>query len=597
MSTAKTAFTQALALHRAGRLGEAEAAYRRYLAAFPKDGPARVNLGVLLRSLGRTAAAEAEYRRVLSDQPGQPDAAFNLANLYRATGRLDQALTLYRDLLARGLDKPAILNNCGQTLTDLGRPAEALPLLEQAVAQAPDHALAWNNLGMARMKTGADEAAAAAFAEAARLAPDHSGIALNWSVALKLGGQLEQARAVLEATLARDPDNPEALAKLASVLDGLGQGAEAEHLVRRALELAPESPAIRNHWGCLLLRRDRAAAEAAFAEALAFDPDFADAHWNLSLALLVRGALRDGFRAYEWRWRRTDIATPPDWLALPQWDGQALAGRSLLVVAEQGLGDSLQFLRYLEQIPRDGPVTVWLQAALAPLMAGYRGALDGIDLVYDSSTIAGRPFDCQAALLSLPYILGTELDTIPTMAPGGLPYLTADPARQADWQARFEAAPALAGKRRFGLVWRGNPKHRNDRNRSLPTETAAAWVAQMAAQRPDLAFVSLQKEAGEAERAQMAAAGLALDAGPDLHSFADTAAALSALDGLIAVDTSVLHLAGALGRPAFALLATPPDWRWLEAGATTPWYPSLTLIRQPTPGDWAAVLSALKAAL
>ena len=337
-----------------------------------------------------------------------------------------------------------------------------------------------------------------------------------------------------------------------------------------AIRLAPDLAEAHASLGFVLTVQGRLdEAIAASEAAVAVRPDFAQAHWNLAVAALLAGDFALGFREYEWRKRhdrfRRDFVDLPG----PQWDGTDPVGLTILVHAEQGLGDTIQFARYLPLIAaRGGHAVLACERPLIPLLAG------------NSVTVVAKdapppPYDCWIDQMSLPRVFATRLDTIP--APHG--YLRADPIRTAAWRASLPAGPNV------GLAWAGNPAHSNDRRRSIPAATMQRILAV-----PGVNFVNLQvgSRAGDI--------GL-VDMSPLLSDYAETAALIAALDLLITVDTSVAHVAGALGKPAWVMLPYAPDWRWLLGRNDTPWYASLRLFRQPRPGDWDAVIMAVANAL
>jgi hypothetical protein len=331
----------------------------------------------------------------------------------------------------------------------------------------------------------------------------------------------------------------------------------------------------------LNLLRVREAGELA-RHAAALYPDDADLRWNLAVAQLLLGDFDAGFAAHEARWQAAGFGSRPVAAieARPRWSGrESLRGGTILLFAEQGLGDSIQFLRYVPLVAAQAR-EVWLQVppALASLAAGMAPNCRLL--------AAGEPwpeFDWQCPLLSLPHAFRTRLADVPA----SIPYLHANDLQVQQWQARLPAD----GRRRVGIVWSGNPGHGNDRNRSI----ALGLFRQLAAE-PCL-FVSLQPQVRESDRAALAAWPGLLDLGPQLNDFADTAALLATLDLVITVDTSVAHLAGALGRPVWVLLPYCPDWRWLLERTDSPWYPTARLYRQPARGDWAPVLAAVRADL
>jgi hypothetical protein len=400
-----------------------------------------------------------------------------------------------------------------------------------------------------------------------------------------------------------------------TVLLGLGRAADALASFDRAIALRPDIAELHSNRGNAL--RDLAQPEAglvAHARAIALRPDYAEAHSNLARTLidqnqhtpalasldralalnpglagarlnravieLVQGRLAEGFRDYEARWQTQLFSRAGRGFAQPQWQGETLAGRTLLLHPEQGVGDTIQFCRYVTLVMArvDGPVIFEVPKPLRPL---FEGKFPGVRLVAQGEKLP--PFDLHCPLLSLPHVLGTDLASVP--APVG--YLRADPVRATRWRNRL----VPAGSPRIGLVWSGDPKHANDRSRSLPLASLLPLVGSGAR------LFALQPRVREADRATLAATPAIIDLGCDFSDFADTAAAISALDLVISADTSVAHLAAALGKPTWVLLPFAPDWRWLLGREDSPWYPTVRLFRQEARGDWDSVIGRVQAAL
>jgi len=387
--------------------------------------------------------------------------------------------------------------------------------------------------------------------------------------------ELDRADAAFRQVLEREPGQVRAIHNLGRVAYKRGQLEEAERRYRRTIELAPQlaEPYANLGWLCKELAR-LGEAETCYRRAIERRPDFAEAHAYLALVLLQQGRWREGWEEYEWRWHLPDWEKPQEGV---EWDGSDPSGRTLLVHDEQGLGDAVQFVRYASLLAARGArVVIECQPELARML---RGARDVAEVIARG---ARRPaFDARVPMVSLPRLLGTD----PSSIPGGVPYLRPDPALARTWRARLDRWPGP----RVGLLWGGNPRNRDDRNRSLRLETLGPLL-----RIPGISFFSLQvgARAGELEAAPRTAA--VIDLAPQLGDFAHTAAAVYALDLVVSVDTAVLHVAGALGRPAWLLLSSSPDWRWLMDRPDTAWYPSVRLYRQEQRGDWGPVVARLR---
>lgn len=578
-------------LQQQGRVAEAEAAYRRALALQPGFADAHYNLALLCQQTGAFAAAAAGHERTLALQPRHAGACANLGVVLERLGRLDEAERRFAAAAALDPRDPGLLQRRADLLQRLGRGAEAEACYLAALALRPDGAELHNNLAVLYAGTGRPDAAERHYRQALDAHPAHADAWHNLGLLYTRQRRLAEAEAALLACARLRPADLEVLNSLGNVYQQRDREAEAEQAYRAALALRPGYAKTLNNLGALLQRGGRAdEAEAAYRQAAAADPAYPEARWNLGFLLLAQGRLEEG---WPWMEARHDprlaqpIAARPA-LPFPQWRGEGLAGRRIVVWPEQGFGDLVQFVRYLPLLKAAGArsVTLVCQDALAPLLRGAAGA----DLVLPLSQ-AGRlePQDYWVLALSLPMHFRTTLATIPA----ALPYLAADPARMAHWRARLD--DQARGGPRVGLVWRGFGGHVNDAHRSLPGLSSLAPLLAL----PGIAFYSLQRGMDGEEGARAAADPVLPALGAEIADFADTAAIVAQLDLVICVDTAVAHVAGALGIPCWVLLpAVHPDWRWLQGRSDSPWYPGvLRLYRQQRPGDWDGVIAALAADL
>jgi tetratricopeptide (TPR) repeat protein len=448
----------------------------------------------------------------------------------------------------------------------------------QILGLEPGHADALHHLGLIAYATGSLDDAAGLIGESLRRTPANAAAHANLALVHHARGDYAAALAECDAALRLQRHYPEAHYNRGNALRELGRLEDAIASYERALRLRPDflGPLVNRARTLRDLGRFGAAL-AGNARALALAPDLAEAHLNQAMIHLLQGDFARGLPEFEWRWRDAQLAAARRDFAVPRWHGDAdLAGRTLLIHAEQGLGDTLQFARYAPLLAAAGArVVLEVQPPLKNLLRSLPG---GIEVVARGDALP--PFDLHCPLLSLPLALGTRLDSIPA----AVPYLQPDTSRLASWQARLGPASGP----RVGLIWSGNPDHNNDRNRSLPLAALAPLF------RPELEFVSLQPAIRAADLETLHDLSLPLrHFGDDLHDFADTAALASCVDLIIAVDTAGAHLAGALGRPLWLLLPWLPDWRWLLGREDSPWYPTARLFRQPRTQDWASVLNAV----
>lgn len=562
---------EAMAHHQAGRLEEARTTYLRALAAAPDEAEILHLLGVVACQLGDGASGLSYLSRAVALRPTFADAHCNLGQALLDAGRWKEALAAFDGALAARPDFGEAHDKRGLALQRLDRPTEAVEAHREACRLLPRSAVARSNLGGACLALERYEEAEAVCRKALLLAPMMADAHVNLGLALGKLGRLAEAEAALRRAAGLAPHG-DAHYNLGCVLLDANRPVEAVAVLQTAIAVRPDFAAAHNNLGTALRQDNRVGeAEATFRQALALDPASAEAHFNLALALLVGGDLSAGWPEYEWRWRMKAVHTVGIPRARPRWSGGRLDGRTILLHAEQGLGDTIQFLRYVPRVAAlGGRVVLEVQPELVPLLAGFPGV----------AQVVARgercDCDCHCPLLSLAGVFATTLETIP--AP--IPYIMPDPRRAEAWVARLAPWP----RPRVGLVWAGSPDNRNDRNRSLPFNHLDALLAV-----PGPTWLSLQKGREAPAGSKM------VDLAPDLTDFAETAAALAHVDLVVTVDTSVAHLAGAIGVPTWILLPHAPDWRWLLAREDTPWYPSARLFRQRTPGDWTGVIDRVVA--
>jgi tetratricopeptide (TPR) repeat protein len=587
--------------HKDGREQDAEALYLRVLEGPPADhGQAGPMLGLLyvhqgdqLHTLGRSAEAVERYNLALAISP-RAEIYNNLGVALEGLGRLDEALDSFSQAVICRSDYAAAFFNRGGVFCALARWSEALGDYDRAVELLPDHSAAyWNNRGLALGELNRWPEAAESLTKALALDPAYTDAEANLSVARRRLGQLEAALRSADRALALQPHHPQALTTRGLALAALGRFEAALESHEQALALRPDYLQALNNAGVALDALDRTdEALTRFDAALAIDPGFAEAEFNSALALLRAGRWVEGWRRHEARWRRKGEPGPtyPDaklWLG-----GTELEGRTILLHAEQGLGDTLQFCRYAPLVKALGArVILEVQPPLKALLVN----LEGVDQVIGVGERV-PPFDLHAPLLSLPLALSAPLLSAFAGMSGDRfvpepPSLAADPSRADVWRTRLPTTGGL----RIGLVWAGNAAHGNDRNRSIPAAALAPLIA--VARNIGAQMISLQKEIRPSDLAWLEQMPDLIRVDEQLTDFADTAALISICDLVISVDTSVAHLAGALGRPLWLLLPKPCDWRWMSNREDTPWYPRARLFRQAEPGDWAQVLNRVARAL
>jgi tetratricopeptide (TPR) repeat protein len=540
-----------------------------------RDRGADIEQAKALHREGRLGEAQRVYAEILAEDHDHFDALHLLGLACHQQGRAVEALRLIGAALNAKSDCPDALSNYGLALAALDRHQEALASFERALALRPDHANAFNNRGLSLVALGRSAEALSSWDAALASDPSHVQALHNRGNALHDCRQHPAALADYDRFLAMEPDNLDVLNNRGGSLAVLGRLAEALGSYERAIAINPRMPELLiNKAHVLAEQHEFDGALAIYAQAAALAGKRAEAMWYASLVRLRRGEFAQGWRDYEWRWQQASWEPQRRDFAAPLWLGkEALAGRTILLHAEQGYGDTIQFARYAGRVAALGAtVLLEVQAPLLPLFAGFAGVAQ---VIARGERLPA--FDCHCPLLSLPLAMRTSLDSIPA----DIPYLQAPAGRVAKWRERL--GPRRAP--RVGIVWAGSPVHKNDHHRSIALTRLAVLLSV-----PGVEFISLQTDLNSADAGVLSSEGRVVHLGGKLEDFADTAAVLSQLDLVVSVDTSVAHLAGALGRPVWMLLPFCPDFRWLLGREDSPWYPTARLFRQPRHGDWDSVL-------
>ncbi|WP_316165151.1 MULTISPECIES: tetratricopeptide repeat protein [unclassified Bradyrhizobium] len=563
------------ALVELSRFAEAEAAYRHALTLAPDMTRLRFNLAVALTGQQKYADAEQAYRAVLGSDPAYPGAWVALGGVLADQDKFGEAVAAYLDGLGREPNDARLRIALAAVLFKQGRYEDAISQFRRATALAPDDVASLRLLGHALHDAGRPEQAIEAYAEAARLDPTDVVVLSNLGACLCGLGRLDEAVMACERALALEPDHAPAHTNLGIIHEMRGNVDPAVAAHRRAV--AADSSYAKGYANLAVALRNAGDIDEALAvshQAVALAPDNALTRYNHAHFLLMCGDLKNGFAEHQWGRKCKSLSEGMPSFDAPEWQGDPLDGRTLLLFADYGIGDALQFVRYLPMVAaKGGSIVLQVQPAIASLLR----AVPGVTVV-----ARGEPlprFDLQLPLMDLPRIFGTTLQTIPA----DIPYLHADPVKVAAWRAELGKTSLL----KVGVVWAGNPRHKGDSQRSLAVEAVLPHLVT-----PGIQLFSLQKEPRPADAPVLAQLGDAIvDLAPALGDFSDTAAAISALDLVISVDTSVAHLAGAMGRPVWILLPYALDWRWLREREDSPWYPTMRLFRQEQPRAWDGVLA------
>lgn len=507
----------------------------------PNHPDAYLNLGVILEHHDRKNEAVDAYLAALEADPKHVLARLNLGNTYASLGKIGLAIEAYDLVLKSDPINVDALCHKGLILKDQGEYDQAEAALQNAVQIAPHSEQAWVNLGLVLRARLKPEEAFKAYEQALKINPTSLKALNNLAVLHRWQGDLDEAETLLRSILASHPDAVEVLNNYGDVLQAQCRIEEARTAFERVLEIAPGHP---------------------------------EGHHNLAVLLLLSGDFKNGWQQYEWRWLAKDFPSERRNFPQPMWTGEALNGQGILLYVEQGLGDALQFVRYAPLVAaRGGKVFIECPRPLKRLFETVQGVEDVIargDNLPD--------FEVQCPFLSLPSLLSVNADEIPA----DIPYLSIAKQDTQTWQDRLSETVGL----KVGLVWAGSPHHTNDRERSIALEkyTPLADVE-------NCTLFSLQ--IGDSSKQLQNVDFPIVDLTQDIGDYADTAALVSELDLIITVDTSVAHVAGALGKPVWLLLPHAPDWRWLMDREDSPWYPSMKLYRQPKRRDWESVFLRL----
>jgi Flp pilus assembly protein TadD len=470
--------------------------------------------------------------------------AIHLALQLHQDGKLDEAEALYRRILVSQPKYPDALNLLGALQHQKGRHRDAVELFGQAIDLAPSTAVFHFNLGMALAADHRPEQAAAAYRQSLRLNPDDASVHFSLGTLLQSQDDLPAAIASLRTAVKLSPQNPEAWNALGLALADAGKSDDALIPLRRGIELKP---------------------------------DYAEAHLNLGVTLLRLGDFQNGWPEYEWRWRIPHLYVSPLKFPTPPWEGEELHGKRIVLHAEQGFGDTIQFIRFAPLVAQRGGKVVYFGP---PESFRVLQTAAGIDECVDWNK--SLTYDAHCPLLSLPRIFKADLNNIPA----NVPYLSAEPELIRAWQQRLPKD----GRLKVGLNWAGRPEHARDRHRSIPlAQLAPLWSV------PSVHFISLQIGAA-AKQIQTARLEIA-DRSNDLKDLADTAALVANLDLVICIDSAVAHLSGALAKPTWVFLPHAPDWRWMHDRSDSPWYPTMRLFRQKSAGDWQSPIEQVVQAL
>ncbi len=575
-----------LAMHQRGKISEARTAYQAILAQEPSNLTAQHYLGVATYQLGDALAAEQILQQVVDSKPDYAEAWGNLALAFKNQQKIPQASEAFQKALSLTPNNADVHNNYGNLLTAEKKYDAAIAHYNTAISLQPNRADSYQNLGNALGDLERYDEAVEKYQRALALKPDYVAAMNGLGKAYRQQNKFDQAIAVFREATQVDTISPDAWSNMGVCYRELRQYDEALKCYDEAIKRNPNhAESYSNRALALHYSGDLAGAEVAYREALRLKPDRADAQFGLGAIMLTQGKWSEGFKQYEWRRKMADSG-PLRTFEQPMWDGSVQPDKTLFLFAEQGLGDTLQFVRFVELArARVGKVIIEMQPGLCRLL---KDSVGDAEVIGQGDAIP--TFDLYSPLMSLPGLLDINEATLP--APRS--YIVAEPERVKIWEAFLSGKPGL----RIGLNWQGNPKAIVDKGRSIPLKLLAPLL-----EVPDTRFICLQKNAGieqiagltPEQQARIEQLGEDFDAGKD--AFIDTAAVMANLDLIITTDTAMAHLAGALGRPCWVLLKSMPDWRWMTVRTDSPWYPATRLFRQQREADWPAVVAEVEAAL
>ncbi len=537
------------------------------------------NLGTVLQEQNRLNEAVVCFNHAIALQPNYADAHYNLGNTLKRQGKLDKAVESYRQAIISRPDYVDAHYNLGNALKEQHKPDKAVESYKRTIMLSPDHAMAHGNLGSVLQELGKRDEAIESYRRSIALKPDYAMAYCNLGSALQESGRLCEAMENYNRAISLKPDYVMAHSNLGSAFQESGDLEEAITNYKKAIMLNPNYVMAHSNLGSALQELGKVEeAITSYDLGIAINPDEAIAHKNKSIALLLTENFKEGWPEYEWRLKTKDHRLRN--FLKPRWDGSPLNGKSILVHAEQGFGDTIQFVRYLPMVKAQGARVIFeCRQELLRLLKNC----DGIDKIIERTFDNEPPvqFDVHIPMLSLPGFFGTTMNSIPS----DVPYIIADPVLVDQWRMRFDHDDGI----KIGIVWAGNQTFKNYYNRSCSLLDFAVL-----GEVPGISFYSLQKGPASAEISNPPDGMKIINLENCLNDFADTAAVMQNLDLVISTDTAVVHLAGAIGKPVWVLLHSAPDWRWFLERKDCPWYPEMRLFRQSQLNNWTNVLEQVK---
>jgi len=563
-----------------GHVDQALKWIKRGLVLTPDSAEINCLYAKLLAAQKKYDEAISIFKHSIALKQDYATAYYGLGTVYKECGNEANAIQAYNDALVIDPDFPEVLNDLGVILKNKGMLIEATTCFTRAISVKPEYPLPFNNLGLIHFTLGNSDEAENLYRRALAIKPDYPEALNNLGIILQDHGEFAESMFLYKKALAIKPDYPDALNNISTILQLQGEFEESIDFCKKVLSIQPShSEALNNLGNALKSTGNLTESISAYKQAIALKSDYPEYHMNLSMALLAAGQFDEGWRMYEWRWKTAQFAHVKQDISKPLWNGEAVAGSILLMRAEQGFGDTLQFCRYVTLAAARGlHVILEVQPALVTIMKSVPGIMQVI--------AQGQPlpnFDYYCPMMSLPLAFNTQQKTIPQ----NVPYLSINKESIDIWRNRL--SNDNSEKLKVGLVWSGSARLQSqdliaaDRRRSITTDLLAPLMDISGIQ-----FYSLQKTGLPAPKKFNI-----IDCMDECRDFADTAAYISNLDLVISVDTAVAHLAGALGKPVWILNRFDSCWRWIRDRDDSPWYPTLRLFHQSSPGDWTNVVARI----
>jgi tetratricopeptide (TPR) repeat protein len=537
-------------------------------------------LGHSMQEKGETDEAITHYQRSLQLDPNFADAYYNLGTILQDNKRYDEAISCYKKSLQLNPNDVDAYYNLARVLQEKEQFDEAITCYKKALQINPNLADAYNNIGTILIENEQFDEALTNCQKAFYLNPNLPDVHNNLGIINKEKGKLDEAIFYCQKALQLDSRFYKAYHNLANIQCKKQQFDKAVTYSQQALEINPNDDEVHVGLGAAFCGKGQLNTGInCYKKAIQINSNNANTHFSMSCAFLLSGDFKQGWQEYEWRWKSKDYLKyncfhKPDDFSQPILKGLDIAGQTVFIYAEQGLGDEIQFIRYVPLVVQLGAnVVIECHKELYGLLQSIEGIKH---LIVQGEQLP--EFDIQCPLLTLPLVFNTTLENIPTK----VPYLSVNPILTQKWKDKIQQDNS---KLKVGLVWQGNPKHKNDMNRSIPFNYFSPF-----SKFTDITFYSLQKGKGSEQSKNLPVGIKFIDLTEEINDFSDTAALIENLDLTISVDTSVVHLAGALGKPIWTLLPFSPDWRWMLTRKDSPWYPTMRLFRQPSPGDWNSVI-------